>query len=87
VAVGVEWAERSEPVDGHADIWPGFWSADAPSWANCALYPARRKTSRGAEPASGRDLRGNADRNAGRPATIAFLVSDAQGGRPFTPGK
>jgi hypothetical protein len=23
VAVGVEWAERSEPADAHADTWPG----------------------------------------------------------------
>ena len=23
VAVGVEWAERSEPADTHADTWPG----------------------------------------------------------------
>jgi len=23
-AVGVEWAERSEPADAHADIWPGL---------------------------------------------------------------
>jgi len=25
VAVGVEWAECSEPATAHCDLWPGYW--------------------------------------------------------------